>query len=234
MLDDLKEKVWQANLNLSKYKLVALTFGNVSGFDRKKGLMAIKPSGISYEELKPENIVIVDLKGKVVEGNLKPSSDTPTHLKLYRAFKEIGGVSHAHSEYATIFAQAAMEIPCLGTTHADYFHGPIPVTRYLSQKEVREDYEGNTGKVIIERLAGLNPLEMPAVLVAGHGPFCWGRTPLEAVESSLILEKVAKMALGTLLANPEKKPLPDYILRKHFERKHGPHAYYGQKTRSKK
>jgi L-ribulose-5-phosphate 4-epimerase len=234
MLNDLKEKVWQANLDLVKCGLVALTFGNVSGIDREKGLMAIKPSGISYEELKPEHIVVVDFEGKVVEGNLKPSSDTPTHLKLYKAFTEIGGVSHAHSEHATVFAQAAMEIPCLGTTHADYFHGPIPVTHYLSQDEVEEDYEGNTGKVIIERFAGLNPWQMPAVLVAGHGPFCWGRTPLEAVENSLILEKVAKMALGTLLANPEKGPLPDYILRKHFQRKHGPDAYYGQKARSKK
>jgi len=233
MLEDLKEKVWQANLDLVKYNLVTLTFGNVSGFDRKMGLMAIKPSGISYEELKPKDIVIVDLKGKVIEGKLKPSSDTPTHLKLYRAFKEIGGVSHAHSEYATAFAQAAREIPCLGTTHADCFHGPIPVTRYLSQKEVREDYEGNTGKVIIERFAASNPLEMPAVLVAGHGPFCWGRSPLEAVENNLILERVSKIALATLLANPEKKPLPDYILRKHYQRKHGPDAYYGQK-RSKK
>jgi len=233
MLEDLKEKVWQANLDLVKYNLVTLTFGNVSGFDRKMGLMAIKPSGISYEELKPKDIVIVDLKGKVIEGKLKPSSDTPTHLKLYRAFKEIGGVSHAHSEYATAFAQAAREIPCLGTTHADFFHGPIPVTRYLRQKEVREDYEGNTGKVIIERFAASNPLEMPAVLVAGHGPFCWGRSPLEAVENNLILERVSKIALATLLANPEKKPLPDYILRKHYQRKHGPDAYYGQK-RSKK
>ncbi len=233
MLEDLKEKVWQANLDLVKYNLVTLTFGNVSGFDRKMGLMAIKPSGISYEELKPKDIVIVDLKGKVIEGKLKPSSDTPTHLKLYRAFKEIGGVSHAHSEYATAFAQAAREIPCLGTTHADCFYGSIPVTRYLRQKEVREDYEGNTGKVIIERFAASNPLEMPAVLVAGHGPFCWGRSPLEAVENNLILERVSKIALATLLANPEKKPLPDYILRKHYQRKHGPDAYYGQK-RSKK
>jgi len=234
MLNELKEKVWQANLGLVKHGLAALTFGNVSGIDRKKGLMAIKPSGISYEKLKPAQIVVVDLEGNVVEGNLKPSSDTPTHLKLYKAFSEIGGVSHAHSEYATVFAQASREIPCLGTTHADYFHGPIPVTRYLKQEEVKEDYEANTGKIIVERFSALNPLEMPAVLVAGHGPFCWGRTPLEAVENSLILEKVAKMALGTLLANPEKKPLPDYILEKHFQRKHGPDAYYGQKTRRKK
>ena len=234
MFDDLKEKVLKANLNLAKYNLVTLTFGNASGFDREKGLMAIKPSGISYEQLKVEDIVVVDLEGRAIEGALTPSSDTPTHLRLYKAFEGIGGVSHAHSECATIFAQAAMEIPCLGTTHADHFYGPIPVTRFLSQEEVREDYEGNTGKVIIERLAGLNPAQMPAVLVAGHGPFCWGRTPLEAVENNLILEKVAKMALGTLLVDPEKKPLPDYILRKHFQRKHGPDAYYGQKRGSEK
>jgi L-ribulose-5-phosphate 4-epimerase len=234
MFDDLKEKVLQANLNLAKYNLVTLTFGNASGFDREKGLMAIKPSGISYEQLKVEDIVVVDLEGRVVEGTLTPSSDTPTHLRLYKAFEGIGGVSHAHSECATAFAQAAMEIPCLGTTHADHFYGAIPVTRFLSQEEVREDYEGNTGKVIIERLAGLNPWQMPAVLVAGHGPFCWGRTPLEAVENNLILEKVAKMALGTLLTDPEKKPLPDYILKKHFQRKHGPDAYYGQKRGSEK
>jgi len=229
MESNLKEQVWLANLNLVKFNLVNLTFGNASGFDRKKGFMAIKPSGISYEELKPSDIIIVDLEGKVVEGALKPSSDTSTHLELYKTFKEINGVSHTHSEYATIFAQAALEIPCFGTTHADFFHGAVPVTRYLTAEEVREDYEGSTGKVIVERFSGLNPLEMPAVLVAGHGPFSWGKTPLEAVEASLVLEKVARMALGTLVINPEMAPLPEYILHKHFERKHGPQAYYGQK-----
>jgi L-ribulose-5-phosphate 4-epimerase len=229
MLKDLKEQVWQANLDLAKFKLVILTFGNVSGFDRRKGLVAIKPSGVSYEDLKPADILVVDLDGKVVEGKLNPSSDTPSHLKLYKAFSEIGGVSHAHSVYATAFAQAVTEIPCLGTTHADHFNGPVPVTRFLTRKEVETDYEGNTGKVIVERFARIKSLEMPAVLVAGHGPFSWGRTPGEAVQNNLILETVAKMALLTRLASPKIKDLPGYLLNKHYQRKHGPKAYYGQK-----
>lgn len=229
MLKDLKEQVWQANLDLAKFKLVILTFGNVSGFDRREGLVAIKPSGVSYEELRPEDIIIVDLDGKVAEGTLNPSSDTPSHLKLYKAFSEIGGVSHAHSVYATAFAQAVTEIPCFGTTHADHFNGPVPVTRFLTRKEVETDYEGNTGKVIVERFARIKPLEMPAVLVAGHGPFSWGRTPGEAVQNNVILETVAKMALLTHLANPKIKDLPGYLLNKHYQRKHGPKAYYGQK-----
>lgn len=229
MLKDLKEQVWQANLDLAKFKLVILTFGNVSGFDRREGLVAIKPSGVSYEELRPENMIIVDLDGKVAEGKLNPSSDTPSHLELYKAFSEIGGVSHAHSIYATAFAQAVMEIPCFGTTHADHFNGPVPVTRFLTRTEVEIDYEGNTGKVIVERFARIKPLEMPAVLVAGHGPFSWGRTPDEAVQNNLILETVAKMAILTRLANPKIKDLPGYLLNKHYQRKHGPKAYYGQK-----
>lgn len=229
MLKDLKEQVWQANLDLAKFKLVILTFGNVSGFDRREGLVAIKPSGVSYEELRPEDMIIVDLDGKVAEGKLNPSSDTPSHLELYKAFSEIGGVSHAHSVYATAFAQAVTEIPCFGTTHADHFNGPLPVTRFLTRKEVETDYEGNTGKVIVERFARIKPLEMPAVLVAGHGPFSWGRTPDEAVQNNLILETVAKMALLTRLANPKIKDLPGYLLNKHYQRKHGPKAYYGQK-----
>jgi L-ribulose-5-phosphate 4-epimerase len=231
MLKDLKEQVWQANLDLAKFKLVILTFGNVSGFDRSEGLVAIKPSGVSYEELRPADMIIVDLDGKIAEGKLNPSSDTPSHLKLYKAFSEIGGVSHAHSVYATAFAQAVTEIPCLGTTHADHFNGPVPVTRFLTRKEVETDYEGNTGKVIVERFARIKPLEMPAVLVAGHGPFSWGRTPNEAVQNNLILETVAKMALLTRLANPKIKDLPGYLLNKHYQRKHGPKAYYGQKRR---
>ena len=231
MLKDLKEQVWQANLDLVKFHLVILTFGNVSGFDRREGLVAIKPSGVSYEELRPADMIIVDLDGKVAEGKLNPSSDTPSHLELYKAFSEIGGVSHAHSVYATAFAQAVTEIPCLGTTHADHFNGPVPVTRFLTRKEVETDYEGNTGKVIIERFARIKPLEMPAVLVAGHGPFSWGRTPNEAVQNNLILETVAKMALLTRLANPKIKDLPGYLLNKHYQRKHGPKAYYGQKRR---
>jgi L-ribulose-5-phosphate 4-epimerase len=234
MLNDLKEQVWQANLALVKLNLVTATFGNVSGFDRKKGFVAIKPSGVSYEALKPSDIVLVDVEGKIVEGELNPSSDTPTHIELYKAFKQIGGATHTHSEYATMFAQACREIPCLGTTHADYFNGAIPVTRYLTEKEVKENYERNTGKVIVERFTGLNPLEMPAVLVAGHGPFAWGETPEEAVEHNLIMEKVAKMALGTFLANSKVECLPEYILRKHYQRKHGPKAYYGQKKQGVK
>jgi L-ribulose-5-phosphate 4-epimerase len=229
MLTDLKEKVWKANLDLVKYDLVTLTWGNVSGINREKGLVAIKPSGMSYEAMKPEDIVIVDLSGKVVEGKLQPSSDTPTHLELYKAFREISGVTHTHSEFAAMFAQAYREIPCLGTTHADLFKGDIPLTRMMKKEEVENDYEKNTGKVIIERFARLNPLEMPAVLVAGHSSFSWGKSPDEAVKNSLILEKVAKMALGTLCLNPECDNFPDYLLNKHYQRKHGPKAYYGQK-----
>ena len=228
MLDDLKEQVWRANLDLVRYGLVFLTFGNVSGISREKGCMAIKPSGVSYDSLKPAEIVLVDLEGKVVEGKLKPSSDTPTHLELYRAFGEIGGVAHAHSEYATAFAQARWEIPCLGTTHADHFNGPVPVTRLLRESEVTADYEGNTGKIIVERFRKLDPLDMPAVLAAGHGPFTWGRTAAEAVRNNLVLEKTAKMAVITRLVNPEVEDIPGFILRKHFQRKHGPEAYYGQ------
>ena len=165
----------------------------------------------------------------MAEGKLNPSSDTPTHLALYRMFPRVGGIVHAHSEYATMFAQAAEEIPCLGTTHADHFHGPVPVTRFLTKREVETDYEGNTGRVIIERFAGLDPLETPAVLVAGHGPFAWGRTPAEAARNALVLERTAKTALGTLTLDPGRRRLPDYILEKHFQRKHGPHATYGQK-----
>jgi len=229
MLTDLKEKVWKANLDLKKYDLVTLTWGNVSGINREKGLVAIKPSGMSYEAMKPEDIVIVDLSGNVVEGSLQPSSDTPTHLELYKAFREISGVTHTHSEFAAMFAQAYREIPCLGTTHADLFKGDIPLTRMMKKEEVEKDYEKNTGKVIIERFAKLKPLEMPAVLVAGHSSFSWGNSPDDAVKNSLILEKVAKMAWGTLCLNPECNNFPDYLLNKHYQRKHGPKAYYGQK-----
>lgn len=234
MLIELKKRVWQANLDLVKYELITLAFGNVSGIDRDKGLVVIKPSGYSYEEMKPEDMVVVDLEGKVVDSRLNPSSDTPTHLELYKAFEQIGGVTHTHSEYATIFAQASHEIPCFGTTHADYFKGNIPVTRFMSKEEVQEDYEGNTGKVIVERFADLDPLEMPAVLVAGHGAFSWGKTPSESVENSLILEKVAKMTLGTLQLNPECDSIPEYLLQKHYQRKHGPDAYYGQEKKGAK
>jgi L-ribulose-5-phosphate 4-epimerase len=228
MLEDLKEKVLQANLDLVRQGLVILTFGNVSGIDRTSGLVAIKPSGVSYEGMSAEDIVLVDPEGKPVESRLHPSSDTPTHLALYKAFPEIGGIAHAHSVEATAFAQARLEIPCLGTTHADHFNGPVPMTRFLTAKEIEAGYELQTGRVIIERFAGLRPLDMPAVLVAGHGPFTWGRTPAEAVQHALILENVAAMARTTLAIDPRTRPLPAHILRKHHLRKHGPQAYYGQ------
>ncbi len=228
-LNELKEHVCHANLELVKYQLVTLTWGNVSGIDRERGLVVIKPSGVSYDIMRPEHMVVIDLDGKRVEGTLNPSSDTPTHLALYKAFANIGGITHTHSDHAVMFAQAGREIPCFGTTHADHFYGTIPLTRYLTEQEVEEDYEGNTGTVIIERFAGINPLEMPAVLVAGHAPFAWGKTPEDSVKNSLVLEKVAQMALGTLQLRPENPPLPAYVLQKHYMRKHGPNAYYGQK-----
>jgi L-ribulose-5-phosphate 4-epimerase len=228
MLDKLKKEVWQANLDLVRYGLVILTFGNASGIDRKKGLVVIKPSGVSYDGMKPSDMVVVGLDGKVVEGTLNPSSDTPTHLALYRAFPGAGGIVHVHSEYATMFAQAGKEIPCLGTTHADHFHGQVPVTRLLTKREVAADYEGNTGRVIVERFAGLDAIGTPAVLVAGHGPFAWGKTPGEAARNALVLERTAKTALGTLTLDPGTDRLPGYIVEKHYQRKHGPHATYGQ------
>jgi len=229
VLEDLKESVWKANLDLARSGLVMLTFGNVSGIDGRRGILAIKPSGVPYEDLKPEDMVLVGLDGHVVQGMLSPSSDTPTHIALYKAFTEVGGIAHTHSVYATMFAQARKEVPCLGTTHADHFHGPIPVTRQLRAGEVRTNYEAGTGAAIIERFDGLDPLAVPAVLVAGHGPFAWGRTPAEAVEHNRILEHVAKAAFGTLLLKGRQAPLETFVLEKHHQRKHGPQAYYGQK-----
>lgn len=229
MFEDLKNRVYEANFKLVEYRLVILTFGNASEIDREKGVVAIKPSGLEYERMTPEDIVVVDLNGHVVEGRWKPSSDTPTHLYLYKAFPGIKGIAHAHSEYATAYAQALTEIPCLGTTHADFAPGPIPVTRQLAEEEVRDDYELNTGKIIVERFSELNPIQYPACLVAGHGPFAWGTSALAAVENLFILEHLAKMAFMTRLINPSVHELSSYLIKKHFERKHGPKAYYGQR-----
>jgi L-ribulose-5-phosphate 4-epimerase len=228
-LKQLKQQVLEANLDLVKYNLVTLTWGNVSGILRDEGLIVIKPSGVGYDKLKIKNMVVVDLAGNIVESELRPSSDTPTHLELYKAFPEIGGIAHSHSQYATIFAQAGKEIPCFGTTHADAFNGAVPLTRLLKKNEVENNYELNTGKVIIERFKDIDSSAMPAVLVAGHAPFTWGVNASDAVMNNLILEKVALMALHSLELNSKLKPLPDYILNKHHQRKHGPDAYYGQK-----
>jgi L-ribulose-5-phosphate 4-epimerase len=229
ILEQLREEVLRANIQLAQAGLVTLTWGNVSGIHRVEGLIVIKPSGVDYESLTPADMVVVDLEGKVVEGSLRPSSDTPTHIKLYKAFSAIGGITHTHSLYATMFAQACREIPCLGTTHADHFDGPVPVTRFLTEAEVQSGYESNTGTVIIERFAHLDAMNMPAVLVAGHAPFAWGKSASDSVKNSIALERVAQIALGTLQLNPEMTTLPKHILEKHYQRKHGPDAYYGQK-----
>jgi len=229
MLEALKAEVCEANLVLVRAGLVTLTWGNVSGIDRASGLMVIKPSGVSYDALTPDAMVVTDLDGKVVEGRYRPSSDTATHVLFYRAFPSIGGAVHTHSTEATAFAQACREIPCFGTTHADHFHGPVPLTRMLSPEEVAEAYEANTGHVILERFKTLDPDAVPGVLVAGHGPFTWGKNAAKAVENAIALEAVAAMARATLAANPQAQPLPQYVLDKHYYRKHGAGAYYGQK-----
>jgi L-ribulose-5-phosphate 4-epimerase len=228
MFESLKEKVWKANLELYKNNLIIQTWGNVSGIDRERGIVVIKPSGVRYTDLKPDQMVTVDLDGNVIKSKLRPSSDTPTHLMLYQGLADINAVAHTHSEYATMFAQAGREIPCLGTTHADHFRGTIPLTRYLNKDEVEKDYERNTGRIILERFAGLDYRDIPAVLVAGHGAFCWGTSPEDAVTNCVVLEKIARMYLGTLLLNPACPELPEHLLKKHFVRKHGPDAYYGQ------
>ncbi len=230
MLDDLKAQVCEANRLLESYRLVIFSWGNVSAIDRDQGVVAIKPSGVKYADLTPGDIVLIDLDGKRVEGDLNPSSDTPTHLILYKAFPNIGGITHTHSRFATVFAQACRPIPPLGTTHADHFHGDVPLTRPLRKPEVEADYEANTGHVIVDRFTKLNPDDVPGVLVATHGPFTWGKTPSESVKHSVILEEIAHMAYATLTLNPQSLCLPPYILDKHFERKHGPNAYYGQKS----
>jgi L-ribulose-5-phosphate 4-epimerase len=229
MLEPLKEIVCQANLDLVKHGLVTLTWGNVSAVSDDRKLCVIKPSGVPYDEMRAEHMVVVDLDGKVVEGKLRPSSDTPTHVHLYKHFAGIGGISHTHSRYATTFAQARAEIPCFGTTHADHFSGPIPLTRPLSKKEVDEAYELNTGVVIVERFAKLEAKAMPGVLVAGHGPFAWGKDAPESVKNAVALEAVAAMALGVLQIKSDAVLLEQYVLDKHYFRKHGPGAYYGQK-----
>ena len=228
LLKTLREEVLEANLELVRRGLVVYTFGNASGIDRNEGLVAIKPSGVPYEDLKPEHMVICDLNGKIVDTKLRPSSDLPTHLELYRAFPQIGGVAHTHSEYATAWAQAEKPIPCFGTTHADYFHGPVPVTARLASSEIAGEYELETGKVICRTFSKLDPAAVPAVLVAGHAPFCWGPTPADAAHNAVILEYVAKMAAHSLLINAESQPIARELHDKHFLRQHGRNAYYGQ------
>lgn len=227
MLEKLKEEVYQANLDLVKHGLVIFTWGNVSGFDREKELVVIKPSGVSYDKMKPRDMVVLNLYGQVVEGNLKPSSDTPTHLVLYRQFKNIGGVVHTHSEWATSWAQAGRGIPAIGTTHADYFYGEIPCTRKMTKTEIESDYELETGKVIVERFKDLDPVSVPGVLVNNHGPFSWGKDAHDAVHNAVVMEEVAKMTFRSLQLNPETT-MDRALLDKHFLRKHGKDAYYGQ------
>jgi len=229
MYDQLKRAVCDANIELQTHKLVIYSWGNVSGIDHAAGIVAIKPSGVSYDELTADKIVLLDLDGNIVEGDLRPSSDTPSHLELYRNFETVGGICHTHSVNAAMWAQANREIPCLGTTHADFFYGPIPLTETMTADEIKTDYELNTGKVIVRRFAGLDPLQMPAVLVANHGPFTWGKTPAAAVESAVVLEQVAAMALGAIIINPDQKKIAQVLLDKHYLRKHGKNAYYGQK-----
>jgi L-ribulose-5-phosphate 4-epimerase len=228
MLEELKQEVFLANLDLPKYGLVTFTWGNVSGIDREKGLIIIKPSGVEYQNLKVDDMVVVDLNGNTVEGKYTPSSDTQTHIELYKAFSDIRAVVHTHSTYATSFAQACTFIPAFGTTHADYFYGNIPCTRLLTEKEVKNDYEKNTGFVIIEKFKNIDPNAIPAVVVANHGPFAWGTSPSNAVHNAVVMEEVAKMAINTRLINPKINEIKNYILDKHYLRKHGKDAYYGQ------
>jgi L-ribulose-5-phosphate 4-epimerase len=227
-LKKLREEVLEANLEIVRAGLVVSTFGNVSGICREEGLVVIKPSGVEYASLTAEQMVVFDLEGETLEGPLRPSSDLPTHLALYQAFPGIGGVTHTHSSFATSWAQANREIPCLGTTHADYFYGSVPITRQMREEEILTDYERNTGLVITERFADLDPREFPSVLVSGHGPFCWGRTAAESASQAILLEAIAKLAFQTIVLNPEAETIGQSLLDKHFLRKHGPKAYYGQ------
>lgn len=227
MLEQLKLTVYQANLDLVKHGLVIFTWGNASAIDRGQGLVVIKPSGVSYDEMKPEHMVVVDLEGNVIEGDLKPSSDTPTHLELYKSFFNIGGVVHTHSTYATAWAQAGIDLPNIGTTHADYFSTDIPCTGDMTQEQVEGEYEKDTGTVIVERFQSLNPDHTPGVLVKNHGPFSWGRDVNDAVHNAVVMEQVAKMASVSYSVNPALTMNP-HLIKKHFFRKHGPGAYYGQ------
>jgi L-ribulose-5-phosphate 4-epimerase len=229
VLETLRTEVYEANLELVRRGLVIYTFGNASGVDRARGLIVIKPSGVPYAKMSPADMVVADLEGRVVDGDLRPSSDLPTHAALYRAFPSIGGVAHTHSRHATAWAQARREIPCFGTTHADYFCGPVPVTEPLTAKEIESEYEANTGTAIVRRLRDRDPLGCPAALVAGHAPFCWGKSVTEAVHAAVIVEELAAMAWQTLTINPEAKPIADVLRDRHHFRKHGPGATYGQK-----
>lgn len=230
MLEELKQQVYEANMELPRRGMVTYTWGNVSGIDRESGLFVIKPSGIDYEKLTPMDMVILNMKGDIVEGKYNPSSDTPTHLELYKAFPELGGIVHTHSAWATSWAQACRSIPCYGTTHADYFYGPVPCARGLTEEEINGEYEKNTGLVIIETFRGKEPLTVPGVLCAGHGPFTWGKSAALAVHNAVVLEEVAKMAFRTEQLNHAAAPAPQALQDKHFMRKHGPNAYYGQKA----
>jgi L-ribulose-5-phosphate 4-epimerase len=232
MYENLKKAVCDANVALAARRLVIYSWGNVSGIDRSAGVVAIKPSGIEYDQLTPDKIVLLDLDGNIVEGKLNPSSDTPTHLELYRNFETVGGICHTHSTYATMWAQAHREVPCFGTTHADFFYGPVPVTEPITADQIKDDYELNIGKVIVRRFAELDPTQMPAVLVADHGPFTWGKSPTDAVVSAVVLEQIARMALGTIIINQSQDEISRVLLDKHYLRKHGKNAYYGQKGES--
>ncbi|MBQ6981069.1 MAG: L-ribulose-5-phosphate 4-epimerase [Synergistaceae bacterium] len=229
-MEELRNEVYRANMELPERGLVVYTWGNVSGIDRDKGFVVIKPSGVEYEDLTPENLVIVDMDCKVVEGSMNPSSDTKTHVELYKSFSEIGGIVHTHSPHAVGWAQAGRDIPCYGTTHADYFYGSVPCTRNLTAQEVDEDYELNTGKVISETFSRrkLDPLAVPGVICRSHGPFTWGKNPAKAVYHAVVLEEVAKMAMYTVTVDAHAPEAPQYVLDKHYLRKHGPNAYYGQ------
>ncbi|SFR98929.1 L-ribulose-5-phosphate 4-epimerase [Anaeromicropila populeti] len=228
MLEQLKREVYEANMELVEKGMVIYTWGNVSGIDRENSLVVIKPSGVDYDVMKPEDMVVVDFDGKVVEGNYKPSSDTATHIVLYKNYPDIGGVVHTHSTWAVTFAQAGMPIPALGTTHADYFYGDIPCTRDLTQQEIEEAYELNTGNVIVETIGTCNPMAIPAIVVKNHGPFAWGKTPAGSVYNAVVMDKVAEMAYKTMTLNPNVSRVQQFLLDKHYNRKHGANAYYGQ------